>query len=90
MSSVRVRFGKRDIRRVSVPRPECPSLGCFYLDTHTIRSSCGMSGCSSQTTDWWVCGQQDRNGCPREDSPARQPAKPPRYRKVRGIWEAVK
>jgi hypothetical protein len=87
MSLIRLRFGPRDVQDVSVRAPECPNLRCFWATQQMVRSPAGMSGASSRTTDYWVCGYRDQRGCPPEGQ--RTPAEPPRYRKRRGAWERI-
>ena len=86
MAEIRLRFGMRDIRIVSVRDPHCPTLRCFFADRHTIRSPAGASGCSSRTTDEWECGTRDRQGCPSQT----RADIPPRFRKARGVWTKEK
>ncbi|MGH8326884.1 MAG: hypothetical protein ACRET2_08995 [Steroidobacteraceae bacterium] len=84
MSEIRVRFGPRDIKKVAVKCPQCPTYGCFWPGRVYIRSpGAGASGCSSQTTDRWSCGRRDQSGCPDEVKVTNG------YRKKNGAWERV-
>lgn len=79
---VRIRLEPRKILDVDVRDNRCPSLTCFWLSRHIVRSAAGYSGASSRTTDEWECGYRDQRGCPRE-AVVKQP---PAYRRQRGVW----
>lgn len=81
---IRLRYGG-ETRTVDVRDRDCPRRWCFFPHTHTIRSVCGASGCSSRSTDWWECGRRDANGCPEDDHIAEEP----RYVRRGALWREV-
>ena len=87
MTYIKFRFGPRDIKRVDVREPKCPTYGCFYPSRHTSYSAAGYSGCSSRTTDEWECGTRERQGCPPPD--AKCYAQASDYKKRGGAWEGA-